>query len=380
MAKTKHAAHDKKSKKQIEGRTRQPGHRRRRRRRSFRRESSPSCSKRSRSRRRTAASVVLEVEGAIGDNVVRTIAMDATDGFRRGDPAHATGGPISVPVGVETLGRMFNVIGAPIDDEPAPEGVTRWPIHRPAPPVSRAAGQGRDPRDGHQGHRPDLHLRQGLEDRAVRRRRHGQDRHRAGADPQHRLSAQGPLGVRRRGRAHARRQRHVSRDAGRRRAPADRPRVRSDERAAGRARARRPDRPDHGRVLPRRRGRGHAAVHRQHLSLPARGLRGVGAARPHAVRRRLPADAGDRDGRAAGAHHLDQQGLDHLGAGRLRAGRRLHRPRHPDGVRPPRRDSAAGAVAGGDRHLSRHRSRSVPRAGSSSRRSSGRSTTTRRRA
>jgi F-type H+-transporting ATPase subunit beta len=80
--------------------------------------------------------VVLEVEGAIGDNVVRTIAMDATDGFRRGDPAHATGGPISVPVGVETLGRMFNVIGAPIDDEPAPEGVTRWPIHRPAPPVS----------------------------------------------------------------------------------------------------------------------------------------------------------------------------------------------------------------------------------------------------
>jgi F-type H+-transporting ATPase subunit beta len=80
--------------------------------------------------------VVLEVEGAIGDNVVRTIAMDATEGFRRGDPVKATGGPISVPVGVETLGRMFNVIGAPIDDEPAPEGITRWPIHRPAPPVS----------------------------------------------------------------------------------------------------------------------------------------------------------------------------------------------------------------------------------------------------
>src|SRR6266487_979601 len=80
--------------------------------------------------------VVLEVEGAIGDNVVRCIAMDATEGFRRGDKVIATGAPISVPVGVETLGRMFNVIGAPIDDEPAPEGVTRWPIHRPAPPVS----------------------------------------------------------------------------------------------------------------------------------------------------------------------------------------------------------------------------------------------------
>src|SRR2546423_9631558 len=87
---------------------------------------------------KTAAgkSVVLEVEGAIGDNVVRCIAMDATDGFRRGDRVVATGAPISVPVGVETLGRMFNVIGAPIDDEPAPEGITRWPIHRPAPPAS----------------------------------------------------------------------------------------------------------------------------------------------------------------------------------------------------------------------------------------------------
>src|ERR1700726_3905284 len=80
--------------------------------------------------------VVLEVEGAIGDNVVRCIAMDATDGFRRGDDVVATGAPISVPVGGETLGRMFNVIGAPMDDEPAPEGITRWPIHRPAPPVS----------------------------------------------------------------------------------------------------------------------------------------------------------------------------------------------------------------------------------------------------
>ena len=64
--------------------------------------------------------VVMEVEQAIGDNAVRCIAMDATDGFRRGDPVRATGGPISVPVGVETLGRMFNVIGAAIDDEPTP--------------------------------------------------------------------------------------------------------------------------------------------------------------------------------------------------------------------------------------------------------------------
>src|SRR3989475_4172443 len=80
--------------------------------------------------------VVLEVESDIGDNVVRCIGMDSTDGIRRGDPVRATGSPILVPVGVETLGRMFNVIGNAIDDEPTPEGATRWPIHRPAPALS----------------------------------------------------------------------------------------------------------------------------------------------------------------------------------------------------------------------------------------------------
>src|SRR2546425_941945 len=80
--------------------------------------------------------IVLEVSSDIGDNVVRCIAMDATDGIRRGDPVHATGASISVPVGVETLGRMFNVVGNAIDDEPTPEGGTRWPIHRLAPPIS----------------------------------------------------------------------------------------------------------------------------------------------------------------------------------------------------------------------------------------------------
>jgi len=85
--------------------------------------------------------VIMEVEQAIGDNAVRCIAMDATDGFRRGDPVRATGGPISVPVGVETLGRMFNVIGEAIDDEPTPENITRWPIHREAPPVSEQQTQ-----------------------------------------------------------------------------------------------------------------------------------------------------------------------------------------------------------------------------------------------
>ncbi|HEY0829557.1 MAG TPA: F0F1 ATP synthase subunit beta [Candidatus Dormibacteraeota bacterium] len=80
--------------------------------------------------------IVLEVASDIGDNVVRCIAMDSTDGIRRGAGVTATGAPISVPVGVETLGRMFNVIGNAIDDEPTPEGGIRWPIHRPAPALS----------------------------------------------------------------------------------------------------------------------------------------------------------------------------------------------------------------------------------------------------
>jgi F-type H+-transporting ATPase subunit beta len=88
---------------------------------------------------RGGRTVVLEVQQETGDNTVRCIAMDSTDGFRRGDPVEATGGPIRVPVGVETLGRMFNVVGRAIDDEPTPEGIEVWPIHRLAPPLEEQA-------------------------------------------------------------------------------------------------------------------------------------------------------------------------------------------------------------------------------------------------
>ncbi|GAB6045231.1 F0F1 ATP synthase subunit beta [Caminibacter profundus] len=79
--------------------------------------------------------VVLEVAAQIGDNIVRTIAMDLTDGLTRGEKVIATGGPIKVPVGEAVLGRIFNVIGDVIDGgEPIPENVTRWSIHRDPPP------------------------------------------------------------------------------------------------------------------------------------------------------------------------------------------------------------------------------------------------------
>ncbi len=77
--------------------------------------------------------LVVEVAQHLGDDTVRCIAMGPTDGLVRGMEAHATGGPISVPVGEATLGRMFNVLGEPIDEKPAPTGVQYDPIHRKAP-------------------------------------------------------------------------------------------------------------------------------------------------------------------------------------------------------------------------------------------------------
>ena len=74
-----------------------------------------------------------EVAQHIGDNLVRCIAMSSTDGLQRGEKAVDTGGPITVPVGEACLGRIFNLLGEPIDNQPAPEHVERWPIHRPAP-------------------------------------------------------------------------------------------------------------------------------------------------------------------------------------------------------------------------------------------------------
>ncbi len=77
--------------------------------------------------------LVVEVAQHIGDNVVRCIAMAATDGLVRGTEAVDTGAPINVPVGEECLGRVFNLLGEPVDEQPAPQNSERWPIHRPAP-------------------------------------------------------------------------------------------------------------------------------------------------------------------------------------------------------------------------------------------------------
>ena len=84
--------------------------------------------------------VVAEVAQHIGDNVARCIAMNSTDGLTRGTPALDTGSSISVPVGEKTLGRIFNLLGEPVDNAGPVEAEERWEIHRPAPSYEEQEG------------------------------------------------------------------------------------------------------------------------------------------------------------------------------------------------------------------------------------------------
>src|SRR6184192_1126804 len=84
----------------------------------------------------TKQDLTLEVEQLLGNNWVRCVAMGPTDGLQRGVPAYDTGVSITVPVGVETLGRIFNVLGQPIDNKPDIPDAPRLPIHRLAPQLN----------------------------------------------------------------------------------------------------------------------------------------------------------------------------------------------------------------------------------------------------
>jgi F-type H+/Na+-transporting ATPase subunit beta len=84
---------------------------------------------------RRAINLVCEVQQHLGDDRLRAVAMDSTDGLQRGDEVVDTGGPITVPVGKATLGRIFNLLGEPIDEKEFKFDGERWPIHRDAPDV-----------------------------------------------------------------------------------------------------------------------------------------------------------------------------------------------------------------------------------------------------
>ncbi len=189
--------------------------------------------------------IICEVAQHIGESRVRTIALQPTDGLVRGMQAESLGEPVTVPVGKETLGRVLNVIGEPVDKMGPVNTAKRYPIHRQAPAFEEQATELADVRDRHQGHRPAGTLPARRQDRLVRRRGRGQDGHHSGADQQPGHQARRRFGIRRRGRAHARRQRSVAGipGSGRHRSARlhevqVRPDLRPDDRAARRPLAR----------------------------------------------------------------------------------------------------------------------------------------------
>ena len=115
--------------------------------------------------------LVLEVAQHLGENTVRCIAMDGTEGLVRGQEVKDTGKPIAVPVGKATLGRILNVIGEPVDEGEPVEAEETRPIHQRRAGIRRAVDRLGHARDRDQGHRPARPLRQGRQDRPVRRRR-----------------------------------------------------------------------------------------------------------------------------------------------------------------------------------------------------------------
>ncbi len=107
----------------------------------------------------TAQPITLEVQQQLGDGVVRCIALGSTDGLKRNLVVNNTGEGIKVPVGAETLGRIMDVLGTPIDEDGPIGEKDRWVIHRSGAELRRAGHVERTARNRHQGYRPGLPVR-----------------------------------------------------------------------------------------------------------------------------------------------------------------------------------------------------------------------------
>jgi hypothetical protein len=298
--------------------------------------------------------LVLEVAQHLGENTVRTIAMDGTDGLTRGQPVSNTGKQISVPVGPKTLGRIMNVVGDPIDER-GPVGSDMFaPIHAEAPPfvdqsteaailvtgikvidlLAPYAKGGKIGLFGGAGVGKTVLIQELINNIA---KGHGGvsvfagvgERTREGNDLYHEFLDAGVIAKDAEGNA-------VSEGS---------------KVALGRPRPRRALGPDHGRVLPRPGRPGRSVLRRQHLPLHPGGCGSVGPARPYSFGRGLSADPVDRHGPVAGTHHLDHQGLDHLGPGDLRSRGRPYRPGAGHLVRPLGRNDHAEPRHFGTGHL-----------------------------
>ena len=296
--------------------------------------------------------LTLEVAQHLGDNLVRAISMQPTDGLIRGAEVRDTGHAIQVPVGDVTKGHVWNALGKPLDiEESKLEIKERWGIHRQPPPFDQLEAKtevfwtgikvidlltpyvkgGKIGLFGGAGVGKTVLIQEMITRVATQFEGVSVfagvgERTREGNDLFLEMTESG-----------------VIKDTALVFGQMDEPpgtRLRVALSGA-----------DDGGVLPRRAEAGRAAVHRQHLPLHAGRLRGLDAAGPHALGRGLPADPGRRDGRAAGADHLDPRPLDHLAAGDLRARRRPDRPRASHDVRAPRCHDDAVAADLGAGHL-----------------------------
>ena len=314
--------------------------------------------------------LVLEVAQHLGERTVRAIAMDTTDGLVRGAKASDTGSPISVPVGPETLGRILNVIGEPIDERGPVNAKRTAPIHRQAPPfvdqsteaeilvtgikvidlLAPYARGGKIGLFGGAGVGKTVTIQELINNVA---KAHGGysvfagvgERTREGNDLYHEMIE----------------------SPGSSRWTAKAPRWRwsigqMNEPPGARARVGLT-----GLTLAEyfrdEEGQDVLFFVDNIFRFTQAGSEVSALLRPHPLGGGLSADAIDRHGRAAGAHHHHQEGLDHLGAGDLRAGRRSDRSGAGDVVRASRRDHGAQLVRSPNSASSRRSTRSTrPRA------------------
>ena len=274
--------------------------------------------------------LTLEVQQQLGDGVVRTIAMGVSEGLRRGLAVNATGAPIVVPVGKATLGRIMDVLGAPQDEQGPVQAKDHWPIHRPAPSYDEQAGGqellvtgikvidllipfakgGKIGLFGGAGVGKTVNMLELINNIA---KQHAGlsvfagvgERTREGNDFYHEMIESGVIDTRDLS------QSKVAMVYGQMNEPPGN-RLRVALTGLTMAEYFR-DEKTRGGHRPRR-----AALHRQYLSLHARRHRGLSAARPYALGGRLSADARRGNGRAPGAHHVHEDGLDHLDSGGVR--------------------------------------------------------------
>jgi len=259
--------------------------------------------------------LVLEVSQELGERTVRCIAMDSTDGMVRGQEVLDTGAPITVPVGPETLGRILNVIGEPIDERGPVNAKKFYPIHRDAPSFEDQASAtevlatgikvvdllapylkgGKVGLFGGAGVGKTVLIQELINNIA---KAHGGvsvfagvgERTREGNDLYHEMIDAGVIKL-------------------------------GDNTTEGSKVALVYGQMNEPPGARARRGRpGRVVLRGQHLPLHPGGRRSLRVAGPHSVRRGLSADLGHRHGRAAGADYEHEEGLDHVRAGDLRAG------------------------------------------------------------